>query len=204
MIIKEYYTVKEIAELLNVSKTTIQNAIKENNIDYDVKEKNRYLYKREKAKEIILFVNPLFDFSIFGNQSTNNDNQTPINENQSKSENAKTPTDDNQSTNNDNQSSSPLEQQVVEQLKKTISIFEAELKEKNRQIQLKDKQIETLNETIKGLNNTLQGQLYINAKEKKLLEAESSDIIDNENKETPKEEKQNKKGFLKRFFGKSN
>ena len=44
----KFYTVKEIADILGVSKTTVQKAIKAAAIEFDKVEKNRQYYSFEK------------------------------------------------------------------------------------------------------------------------------------------------------------
>jgi len=187
---KEYYKVKEIADLLEVSKTAIQNAIKAAGIDYDKKEANKHYYGLDKTKQIIASIRPDFDFSIFANSPTETAN--------SQSENAeKTANSPTKTANSQSESDNSTNQQIVDELKRTISIFETELKEKNEQLKVKDKQIEALNNTIQMLNDTIQGQLLLNAQEKKLIEAETGD--DNQEKD----KKPEKKSFFRRFFGKN-
>lgn len=56
-----FYTVKEIADILGVSKTTVQKAIKAAAIEFDKVEKNRQYYSFEKTKQIIVKANKDFD-----------------------------------------------------------------------------------------------------------------------------------------------
>ena len=67
---KDKITVKEIAEMLNVSKTTVQRAIKELELTPDIIVKNRHLYCPESAKEIIEFIDNSFDVSQVFNFET--------------------------------------------------------------------------------------------------------------------------------------
>ena len=57
----KFYTVKEIADILGVSKTTVQKAIKAAAIECDKVEKNRQYYSLEKTKQIIIKANKDFD-----------------------------------------------------------------------------------------------------------------------------------------------
>lgn len=70
------YTVKEIADTLEVSKTTVQKVIKANNIVYDYVSKNRQYYNYEKTKQIIGLLRADFDFSKLENSPTKTENQT--------------------------------------------------------------------------------------------------------------------------------
>lgn len=85
---KNNITVKEIAELLNVSKTTVQRAIKELQLTPDIIEKNRHLYCPESAKEIMQFI----DFSFDVSQVFNFDTETKQNEAEQNKDEAKTET----------------------------------------------------------------------------------------------------------------
>ena len=77
-----FYTVKEIADILGVSKTTVQKAIKAAAIEFDKVEKNRQYYSFEKTKQIIAKVNKDFDLGTLQvgleveNSPTKTENQT--------------------------------------------------------------------------------------------------------------------------------
>ena len=78
-----FYTVKDIAELLQVSKPTIQKAINDLQIEPDRIEKNKYrLYSEADAAAIIHCVRPDFDLSVLrkGTEKLENDRQEPQNE----------------------------------------------------------------------------------------------------------------------------
>ena len=78
----KFYTVKEIADILGVSKTTVQKAIKAAAIEFDKVEKNRQYYSFEKTKQIIVKVNKDFDLGTLQvgleveNSPTKTENQT--------------------------------------------------------------------------------------------------------------------------------
>ena len=76
MMYKESYTVKEIADILGVSKTTIQKYIKASAIDYDYIEKNKQYYGIDKAKIIIKGVRNDFDVAEIENRQSPTENQT--------------------------------------------------------------------------------------------------------------------------------
>ena len=63
----KYYTMKDIADILKVSKTTVRKAIKAAAIDYDKVESNKYFYSIDKTKQIIKNINS--DFDLRGLQS---------------------------------------------------------------------------------------------------------------------------------------
>ena len=78
----KFYTVKEIADILGVSKTTVQKAIKAAAIECDKVEKNRQYYSLEKTKQIIIKANKDFDLDTLQvgleveNSPTKTENQT--------------------------------------------------------------------------------------------------------------------------------
>ena len=63
----KYYTMKDIADTLKVSKTTVRKTIKAAAIDYDKVESNKYFYSIDKTKQIIKNINS--DFDLRGLQS---------------------------------------------------------------------------------------------------------------------------------------
>ena len=70
------FTVKEIADILKVSKTTVQKAIKAANISYDYIERNRQYYSMEKTRQIVLSIRADFDFSLLESQLANSQTET--------------------------------------------------------------------------------------------------------------------------------
>ena len=63
----KYYTMRDIADILKVSKTTVRKAIKAAAIEYDKVESNKYFYSIDKTKQIIKNINS--DFDLRGLQS---------------------------------------------------------------------------------------------------------------------------------------
>lgn len=62
------FTVREIADILKVSKPTVQKVINAAGIEPDHIEKNKYrYYEIDKVKEIIKEIDPNFDFSVIEN-----------------------------------------------------------------------------------------------------------------------------------------
>ena len=78
------FTVKDIANLLSVSKTTISKAIKAAEMECDYVQSNRQYFSAEKTRQLILAVKPDFDVSFLLEQVANS---------QTKSENSQTETD---------------------------------------------------------------------------------------------------------------
>ena len=79
--IKESYTVKEIADILGVSKTAIQKYIKASAIDYDYIEKNRQYYFEDKADKIIQGFKNRNNTDNDNNTNQETDNRQPTTEN---------------------------------------------------------------------------------------------------------------------------
>lgn len=202
---KESYTVKEIADILGYTKTTITKTIKALCIEPDKMERNKFYYGAEKARQIITDLRPDFDFSIFENSQTETANSQTENsgifENSQTEKGEKTENSTTKTANSQTETANSTEQQIIDELRRTITIFEKELNEKNEQLKVKDSQIETLNNTIQMLNDTIQGQLLLNAREKKLIEAETAEA---ENKTEEKEQKKEKISFFRRIFKKNN
>lgn len=78
---KQFYTVREIADLLAVSKTTIQKAIKANDITYQKIERNKQLYTIEQSNAIIKAVKADFPLLEIENSTTETANSTTKSEN---------------------------------------------------------------------------------------------------------------------------
>ena len=60
----KYYTMRDIADILKVSKTTVRKAIKAAAIEYDKVESNKYFYSIDKTKQIIKNINSDFDLRL--------------------------------------------------------------------------------------------------------------------------------------------
>lgn len=206
MIVKEYYTVKEIAELLKVSKTTIQKIIKAAAIDYDHMEKNRQYYSWDKAKVIIKEFNSDFDFSIFENQTENLQTES---EKQERSFEKSQTENENSTTKNENSTTDPADQLAT--LNRMLDLIQKQLEEKDKQLAIKDKQIEDLSERLKEAMHLTKEAQYITAADKttQLIEAgkindpaaADPEIIIEDPAADPKESNA-KKGFFTRFFRK--
>ena len=130
------YTVKEIADLLQVSKTTVQKTIKVNNIIYDYISKNKQYYSYEKAKQIIGLLRKDFDFSKLENSQTKLENQI---------ENSKTETENSQTKIENSQTKT---ENQVENSKTDIDTV-------NRMLDMLQQEIEKKDKTIQDLQNKL-------------------------------------------------
>jgi DNA-binding transcriptional MerR regulator len=193
------YTIKQIADLIGVSKEAIRKVIKQHNIKYEYTEKNRQYYSYNDTVKIVLFMRDDFDLSLLDlvvdtPQTTNQnfDNSPTKTANQPQTieadedphqvdpkEKPQTNTANSQ-TNTDNQPTT--ENQVIEILRQTIDTLKNQLIEK-------DKQIENLNKNIERLTF--------------LLNNEQQNHIKAITELTEEHQQQKKKGFFSRLFNKN-
>ena len=158
-----FYTVKEIADILGVSKTTVQKAIKAAAIEFDKVEKNRQYYSFEKTKQIIVKVNKDFDLGTLQvgleveNSPTKTENQTEnsqtLTENSpTESENSKTQTEN-----------SPTIEKALEILEKQLDEKDSTIKDLQEKLAAAYSQISEQSKTIADLATKAQ---YITAADK--------------------------------------
>ena len=158
-----FYTVKEIADILGVSKTTVQKAIKAAAIVFDKVEKNRQYYSFEKTKQIIAKVNKDFDLGTLQvgleveNSPTKTENQTEnsqiLTENSpTESENSKTQTEN-----------SPTIEKALEILEKQLDEKDSTIKDLQEKLAAAYSQISEQSKTIADLATKAQ---YITAADK--------------------------------------
>lgn len=159
------YSIKDIADTLWVSKTTVRKIIQRENIEFDCIKNNKQLYSEEKARQIIKAIKPDFEFA---NSKLETENIIPETENQEPKveevcENSQTETANSQSA-----------EMLV--LKQAIDLLGKQLEEKDRQLKQKDKQIDDLNDRLKEAMELTHAQQYISATEKttKLLEEQTA------------------------------
>ena len=159
----KFYTVKEIADILGVSKTTVQKAIKAAAIEFDKVEKNRQYYSFEKTKQIIVKVNKDFDLDTLQvgleveNSPTKTENQTEnsqiLTENSpTESENSKTKTEN-----------SPTIDKALEILEKQLDEKDSTIKDLQEKLAAAYSQISEQSKTIADLATKAQ---YITAADK--------------------------------------
>ena len=159
----KFYTVKEIADILGVSKTTVQKAIKAAAIEFDKVEKNRQYYSFEKTKQIIVKVNKDFDLGTLQvgleveNSPTKTENQTEnsqiLTENSpTESENSKTQTEN-----------SPTIEKALEILEKQLDEKDSTIKDLQEKLAAAYSQISEQSKTIADLATKAQ---YITAADK--------------------------------------
>jgi len=156
----KFYTVKEIAELLQVSKPTVQRAINAAGIEAD-KEDNKHsrFYSLEKAKQIILSINADFDVASLATQTetTETFGETP----------PQTPQND------ATQTETPPQTGDLELVKAMLTTLQGQLAAKDKQIAaleeqlvVKDKQINDYSARLAEAMELTKGQQYISAAEK--------------------------------------
>lgn len=195
----KYYTMKDIADILKVSKTTVRKAIKAAAIDYDKVESNKYFYSIDKTKQIIKNINS--DFDLRGLQS---DLETE--NSQTKFANSQTETEiltANSQTEIENSKTEFANSQTETENSKTIevalNILEKQLNEKDNTIKdLQEKlaaaytQIGEQSKTIADLAAKAQ---YITAADKTAQLLDKQENNQEETKQDIKEVKEKKKWF---------
>lgn len=152
------YSIKDLADILWVSKTIVRKAIQREDIEFDCIKNNKQLYSEEKAKQIILAVKPQFEFA---NSQFESENLSP-------EEDREPPKEEPNFEN--------LQSAEMLVLKQAIDILGKQLEEKDRQLKQKDKQIDDLNDRLREAMELTHTQQYISATEKttKLLEEQTA------------------------------
>ena len=155
---EKLYTVKGMAELLNVSKPTIQRYINTAAIEPDKEENQCRYYSHDKAVEIIKAVNAEFDISRIAADHEAPQNDAP-------------------------QTVTPPQNAEIEILKSVIATIQEQLVIKDKQIANMDRQIAAYEDQItdysKRLKEALEltkGQQYIAAADKtaQIMDKESA------------------------------
>lgn len=194
-------TIKELSELLNVTKNTINNKVRKLHIEPQIKG-NRYELKDEDAEKIIKNLYPnnfqeYFDKANLGKtenakngNNTNYDNKTVKSGNQ----NDNIGNQNTQSDNNNKHNGEENAQTINERL---ISMLEQSLTDKEDTIKAQQKQIEMLLTT----NAALTAKVAMLEDKSK----ETHDIVVNEQaaptpSEQPTEQEQKKVSWWKRIF----
>ena len=179
------FTTKQIAELLGVSKPTVQKTINKLAVRPErTDNRNRAFYSYGNTVKIIAEIRPNYDFTLLNgadeepqNVGANPQNVAP---NTAKPQNFVP-----------NEPPSTAKPQIaneeLEFLKRALSVIEAQLAEKDKQLAVKDKQIDELNKRLDDAMQLNKGLQYITAADKttELLEAnnkqqEEQPIIINE------------------------
>ena len=157
------FTVKQIAELLSVSKPTVQKAIKELAIEPErAQNNNRRYYSYADTVAIIKAVNPSYDFSLlseFGAKPQSETAKPPKTENQTAKPQTEPP-------NQEEKTAKPPSSEEIDLLKSMLGVIQEQLKEKDKQLAVKDKQIQDLSDRLAEALQLTKGQQYIAAADK--------------------------------------
>ena len=213
---EKLYTVKEIADLLSVSKQTIQRYINTAAIEPDKEENQCRYYNFDKAVKIIKAVNAEFDISRIAADHEAPQNDAP--QTATPPQNAQNAATEPQ--NDAPQTATPPQNAEIDILKSVIATIQEQLVIKDKQIANMDRQIADYEDQItdysKRLKEALEltkGQQYIAAADKtaQIMDKESAgkeNIVatnrtDHEidQPEQPKQEvKKKKKNFFARLL----
>ena len=191
------FTVKEIADLLEVSKPTVQKAITEASIDPVRIEKNKYrMYSYADTVAIIKAVKSDFDFSVIAKFGGKSQSETAKPQDNSQISQNETEEPQNQTEKSQNTAKS----EELELMRSMLSLIQEQMKEKDKQLAIKDKQIQDLSDRLAEAMHLTKGQQYIAAADKTVQlmdrgKAEDQDIVfaeepDQESTETSTEEEE--------------
>ena len=176
---EKLYTVKEIADLLSVSKPTIQRYINTAAIEPDKEENQCRYYSYDKAVGIIKAVNAEFDISRIAADHEAPQNDAP--QTATPPQNAQNAATEPQ--NDAPQTATPPQNAEIDILKSVIATIQEQLVIKDKQIANMDRQIAAYEEQItdysKRLKEALEltkGQQYIAAADKtaQIMDKESA------------------------------
>ena len=195
------YTVKEIADRLKVSKTTVKKYIKANKINYSFKERNKEFYNYENTKRIIKLIDNTYDLSEFESEnSPENIENSPAESENSQTKLANAPAESENSQ--DKVENSPAKQDITEIM---LEMLQKEIEKKDKEIyDLRDR-LDKAYDRIADLANKAQ---YITAADKtaqimdkqqpqeEIKEPAAAEIENN----TEIQQKEVKKGFFKRLI----
>lgn len=217
------YTVKEIAELLDVSKPTVQKVINDLSIEPVRIEKNKFrFYSYADTVGVIKAIKPDFEFEKLQNVCEKSQNETEKPKSEFEKLQNETEKQPNQTEKSQTETEKPKNNgnsEELELVRSMLALIQEQLKEKDNQLAIKDKQIQDLNDRLAEAMELTRGQQYITAADKtaQLMEkTEVEDVIVSEEKEqmdktaaaaTYKEAADNedkppqKKGFLSKLFG---
>ena len=174
------FTAKQIAELLDVSKPTVQKAINKAEIKPVEIKKNKFrFYSYDDTVRIIEKIKPSFDMETLEIVSDKPQNETAKPQ-------ISTEKPQNETAKPQNETAKPQNAEELELLRRTVAIIEKQLEEK-------DKQIKELSDRLAEALQLTKGQQYITAADKTsaLLEADNKrnnreDVADlNEDLEEP-------------------
>ena len=209
------YTVKEIADLLEVSKPTVQKKLNDLKLDPSTIKGNRCrYYSYDAAIKVIKSIRADFDITVLGadQESSKVQNFGAKTQNESAKIGAKSQEVGAKMQNESAKTQSDFEKDQIEVLKDLVNVIQEQLKEKDKQLEVKDRQIQDLNNRLAEAMALTKGQQYIAAADKTtdLIEAQSKQMDPKEDPEAERQpeplqpkkhvNKPKKKGFFKRFF----
>lgn len=171
------YTVKEIADIASVSKTTIQRTIKENKIEADREKSQTRYYSYEKMVFIIEQINPFFDFSNIRNEQQQTETET-----EAETETEQTEPQETEPRAEEKQSK-PQETAKTETDKEYIDYLRQEIAELKEIVKSKDSQIIELSNRLMTITETAQTI----ASQAQIIQAMNSKNILPETTETAKQ-----------------
>lgn len=201
------YTVKEIADIIEVSKPTVQRAINSAAVEADTVDKQqRRFYSEDKAREIIISIKPNFDFSTcdIPPQSATD---TDTNRNTEKQADTKADTESNTAPQSETDRNTAPQNENSSTIDKALDILEKQLEDKDKTIKDLQDKLAAAYDKIADQSNTIadlaQKAQYITAADKTALimdkqqkAAEEAEIVE----DTVEAKEENKKGFFSRLF----
>lgn len=203
------YTVKQIAELLKVSKPTVQKTINALSIAPAKRENNnRAYYSQEDTVTIIKSIDHGFDVSVL--QEPDDEPPSETAKPQNYAEITEKPPSEAQNNEGETAKTEKPPSEEIELLRNMLGVIQEQLKEKDKQLAVKDKQIQDLSDRLAEAMQLTRGQQYIAAADKttELLEAEKQEeaaapapINPKESDEEIEEQPLKKKSFWQRLFG---
>lgn len=208
------YTVKEIAEIVEVSKPTVQKVIKDLSIDPIRIEKNKFrFYCYDDVIKITKEIKSDFNIEKLQNETAKPQNSFEKLQN----ETAKQHEEIEKSQNSFEKLQNGSHSDELDLMRSMLSLIQEQMKEKDKQLAIKDKQIQDLNDRLAEAMELTRGQQYITAADKtaQLIEKSESEevMVSEKEKQEEKaavEKDQNikedqppqKKGFWSKLLGK--
>lgn len=168
------FTVKQIAELLGVTKPTVQKAIKALSIKPErTQNNNRGYYSYADTVAVIKSVKSDFDFTTLAEFGEKPQSITEKPQTKAPNDNDATENPQNETPNEGEKTEKPPTDETVALLRNMLGVIQEQLAEKDKQLAIKDKQIQDLSDRLAEAMQLTRGQQYIAAADKTtgLLEA---------------------------------
>lgn len=167
------YTVRDIAELLGVSKPTVQRAIKAANIKADRIDGQKRYYYHDTAIAISAKVKPAFDFAVCSGLPQNEPEQTETPLQNAATDRNTSKNEPEQNETEPEHTETPPQNDTLELMRAMLNTIQEQLTAKDKQIAAYEAQIAYQNEQIKDYSERLKeameltkGQQYIVAADK--------------------------------------